>query len=418
MIENKLNILLIPSDTSGGVFYYRIYNWSKRMMNTSSNRVNIIIPEALNLKDKDWLIENKIDIIYFHNGLFSGNEQLLFWEWIDFAKSKGIKLVMDIDDYVDWGKNHIMYEWNREMLISERLIVNLYKSDYITTTTEYYKEKLEKITRKNNVFVFRNCIDKNSVEQWNINKTESKRLRFGLAGGVSHGKDNEQLVSILRKLPKQYLDKIQLVLVGYNTKKGTVLYWPELENKLTINKSICSSEYREYLLKNYQDDSNETINDDIYRRITVKKIYDIENRCEGDFGKVYNDIDVVLVPLQPSEFNNYKSELKFVEAGFTNTGIIFTNTGPYKKEIEKYPILKDLSIGIDYTKGINGWVKAIKLCVDNKEKLFEMRKKMSDFIIDEYDIDKENEKRISFFEKIVNFDSKNINFNSFEHLDK
>jgi hypothetical protein len=31
----------------------------------------------------------------------------------------------------------------------------------------------------------------------------------------------------------------------------------------------------------------------------------------------------------PCEFNNCKSNLKFLEAGLTNTGIIATNTGPY-----------------------------------------------------------------------------------------
>lgn len=393
MKDNKINILIIPSTVEGGVWYYRIFNWTKNLAARYKNDFNIVISNAVDFSDTNYLIDNKVDIVYYHNGVYTDKNQELFWNYVKFCKENKIKTILDIDDYFIYGEYHVLNKYNIEYKIAEKILVNIYLSDYITTTTERYKNKLKSITNKDNVFVFRNCIDKNS--QFNSNKTKSDRLRFGLTGGWTHGYDSKQIESILRRLPDNYKDKFQLVLCGYNTSGP---YWEEFENKLTSNKTLIKPEHKELLMNKLEDD----FTDDIYRRITSKKIYDNNNETgEGDYGMVYNEFDLLLSPLLPSDFNNYKSELKFIEAGFTNTGIIYTNTGPYRDVTNNIEELKKLTFGVDFTKGVNGWVKTIKYCIDNKAGVLEKIDDFSKLIKEKYDLDDETDKRVKFFKEIV-----------------
>jgi glycosyltransferase involved in cell wall biosynthesis len=49
--------------------------------------------------------------------------------------------------------------------------------------------------------------------------------------------------------------------------------------------------------------------------------------------QLYPHFDVALAPLLNTKFNRCKSELKVIEAGYTKTAIIASNTTPYKDTI-------------------------------------------------------------------------------------
>jgi glycosyltransferase involved in cell wall biosynthesis len=51
------------------------------------------------------------------------------------------------------------------------------------------------------------------------------------------------------------------------------------------------------------------------------------------YAQLYRHFDVALAPLLNTKFNRCKSELKVVEAGYTKTAIIASNTTPYKETI-------------------------------------------------------------------------------------
>lgn len=58
-----------------------------------------------------------------------------------------------------------------------------------------------------------------------------------------------------------------------------------------------------------------------YRRIKSKDIH--------NFISVYDEIDVSVVPLRPTLFNSCKSNLKLLEAGFMDCGVIVSDIAPY-----------------------------------------------------------------------------------------
>ena len=84
-------------------------------------------------------------------------------------------------------------------------------ADLVTTTTEYLANKLQQYNP--NVIVLENYID---LERWDLEpkyKNESKCIRIGWAGSVTHIKDLEFIEEPVKKICKEF-PNVQLVLVG------------------------------------------------------------------------------------------------------------------------------------------------------------------------------------------------------------
>jgi glycosyltransferase involved in cell wall biosynthesis len=113
----------------------------------------------------------------------------------------------------------------------------------------------------------------------------------------------------------------------------------------------------------------------------------------NEYATHYNEIDVLLAPLEECPFNECKSQLKVIEAGFFKKGIIASNFGPYtidlKSIIEKggNTNTDGNAILIDSSKNHKGWAKAIEKIVKNPEILETMRNNLHDTVKEKYHID-------------------------------
>ena len=121
----------------------------------------------------------------------------------------------------------------------------------------------------------------------------------------------------------------------------------------------------------------------------------------------YNDIDVLLVPLDSNVFNLYKSELKLIEAGMLNKAVIVSDYGPYKIGTESF-IDKNSKIVpngncilIDNSKSDEEWAIAIELLVNNPEYVETLRKNLHNSIKDKYDLTNVTHERAAWYKKIV-----------------
>lgn len=166
-----------------------------------------------------------------------------------------------------------------------------------------------------------------------------------MTGGSSHASDIKQLIGenecFLDYLDKSVRDRIQMVLCGFNVigktvvldengyikesrdQKPSEVWWSKIERQITHDYQDVSPKYRELLLKYDKSDETFDASNEPYKRVWSKYIKD------GEYGKIYEDIDILLVPLTDTKFNSMKSNLKFVEAGFTNTAVIASNVAPY-----------------------------------------------------------------------------------------
>ena len=410
--NKKIKVLVVPSD-GFGVGLYRSKSPHEKLQQLYGDEFEVQIMMNPNWADFKWF--EQFDIIHFHKGLFSDEGQKIFHNALRYFKEHNITTVMDIDDNCDVGQLPPLYLSNKAIKAPEKITTNFTLVDYVTTTTEIYAKKIRKWNK--NVFIFPNAIDPDE-EQYQPIKYPSDRIRFGFVMGSSHERDMEQMKGLAEKLCTAGLkDKIQLVLCGYDL-RGTITMvdkegrttgqrpiepkesvWYRYEQNLTKDYSLVSPEYAEFLQQFIPNSQYPDVRNEFYRREWTK---DVKN-----FATHYRNIDVLLAPLDTNSFNEVKSELKFAEAGFTKTAVIFSNFGPYtigsrslfKKGGEIDP--EGNCILIDPSSAHKAWFKAIKRLANEPELIKTLQNNMYEHVKDRYDINKVTERRAQWYKEIV-----------------
>lgn len=300
---------ILAITNNGGVCYHRVINPMMSLKELYGDYIDVFFINVNdnvthNLPD---IKTTKIDIIYFNTSLGFKDDDIRL-SYLEQALSSGAKLVMDIDDHFKYGRSVIV-----DKRIADAHELNTIKSigiaDYITTTTDAYRQILLQYNK--NVNVFSNFIDYDVKP-----KTKSKRIRFGLTGAIMHKYDMEILRGVAYKLKKQGLiDFVQFVLCGYTHHKVHVEY----EKILTSDYSIVSTKYKK-ILKN-TNDVDVVSDDEPYIRFGWRDL--------KDYMSIYDNIDVLLAPLENTRFNDAKSQIKYIEAGHTRTLFVGSNTTSY-----------------------------------------------------------------------------------------
>ena len=409
-MDRKYNVLVVPSDKFG-CGLHRSLNPHIQLDKLYGDKFNVEINYSPNWADLASF--DKYDIIHIHKGLY--NDMETFWKFLDYCKEHKITTIMDIDDNWDVGPQHPLYLTNKSMKVPEKMIENIKRFDYVTTTTEIFANKIRKYNK--NVFVYPNAIDPEE-EQYLPIKNESKRIRIGFVMGSDHEKDMEQLKGFSNMLGGMgILDKIQIVLCGYDLRgtvnivnqqgvmvgqrpiKPTESVWYSYEKTCTDDYKICSPAYKDFLHKFLKGVQWPLVENEPYRREWTK---DVDN-----YATHYRNVDILLAPLDPNPFNEVKSELKFIEAGFTHTAIIATNFGPYtigsKNMFEKGGIINDEGncVLIEPSKRPKDWVKVIKKLIDNPELITKLQDNLYNSVKDKYDIRNVTKTRAEWYQSII-----------------
>lgn len=409
MAEKKIKVLVVPSDTFG-VGFYRSVSPHTQLDKLYGNEFDVEINYTPNYADFESF--KKYDIIHIHKGLYGNME--LFWSFLDFCKANNITTVMDIDDNWDVGPQHPLYLSNKANKIGEKIIGSMKKFDYVTTTTEIFANKIRKYNP--NVLVFPNAVDP-TEEQYQPIKNPSEKIRFGFVMGSAHEKDMEQFKGVVNSLPGDVKEKIQIVLCGYDLRgtvnlinpdgtpsgqrpiKPTESVWYSYEKTCTDDYRICSPEYAEFLQKFLRNVQWPMVDKEMYRREWTKDV--------KEFAKHYRNIDVLFAPLDCNSFNEVKSELKFIEAGFTRTAVIATDFGPYTigsvNLFEKGGGINEKGncVLIDPAKSHKDWRRAITRLVNNPEYITLLQNNLYETVKDKYDIRNVTKIRADWYKSIV-----------------
>jgi glycosyltransferase involved in cell wall biosynthesis len=348
------------------------------------------------------------DIMHIHKQL-DKNCQI-----ITLAQFLGVKVIVDVDDYWDLGNDHPMSITAREKNWKEPIINHVKQADYVTTTTEIFKNTI--LPLNPNVLVFPNAIDPNE-EQFIPKPTYSDKLRFGIICGSSHEKDIDILRGVIRSLPKDVLDQMQIVLCGFDT-RGTLstinsqtkeittrdIYpqesvWYRYEQIVTDNYSTVSPEHKQFL-NMFIPQSEFPNKNEAYRRCWTKDI--------SQYATHYNNIDVLLVPLKENKFNAQKSQLKVIECGFFHKAIIAQNFVPYQLDlipmIEKGGNVNENgnALLVDTAKNHKMWAKYITKLVKNRDMVKKLQDNLQNTVIEKYSIKTVCEQRVKEYLKMMN----------------
>ena len=234
--------------------------------------------------------------------------------------------------------------------------------------------------------------------------------------GSSHQHDVEMLSGMVNRLPKNIIDKIQIVLCGYDL-RGTIQtfgtngqvttrpiqpkesVWYTYEKILTDNYKTVSPQYSDFLNMFTPNVQYPLVDNEAYRRCWTK---DIMEYCTH-----YNEIDVLVVPLADTKFNSFKSELKLIEAGMMNKAVIVSDFGPYqigtKNFFEKGGAINPEGnvVLIDNRGKDKNWAKAIEKLVKNPEYIEMLRTNLHNTIKDKYNLSNVTKERAEFYKEIV-----------------
>jgi len=402
----KYKVLVIPSDRTG-VSKFRSVDPHLYLQKLYPDDFWIDIDYEPKLNDENFL--KKYDLIHYHRTLHPNYE--LSQQIAPKIKKLGIPAIMDIDDYWLPNPEHPAYMLIRNKGMDKLIMNNLKVAEYVTTTTPLFKKEILKQCKK--VFVLPNAVDP-SEKQFTPNPEKSDRVRIGWLGGSSHLADLQILNGMVDKL-YPIKDDIQFVLCGFDT-RGTITelnpqtkqertrpikpmesVWYQYEQIFTGNYRIVDEKQKKELSKfdfgvEYGD------NNTPYRRVWTKPI--------TTYASNYNKFDISLAPLKPHLFNQVKSQLKVIEAGFHKKALIAQNYGPYQIDCinayERGGSFNNIgnSLLVDESRNHKQWYQHIKRLVDNPNLITDLGERLYE-TVQKYHIKKVTEDRAELYKEII-----------------
>jgi glycosyltransferase involved in cell wall biosynthesis len=400
---SKINVLVLPSDTSG-VGKYRSVDPHIKLQNLYPNDFHIDIDYQPKLNDLNYW--KNYQIVHFHRsfGPIENCPQL-----IKSLQNLGIVVIADIDDYWLPTKEHPIHQLIIENKMHLKIVDNLKAADYVITTTEIFANEIRKINK--NVIVLPNAIDPKE-SQFNQPTLPSDKIRVGWLGGSSHLHDLKLLDGMVNKL-KPVQDKLQFYVCGFDT-RGTVTeinkdngekkqrpirpeetVWVKYEQIFTDNYKIVTPEYKIYLDKFVEETYD--IRNENYVRIWTRPV--------DSYAKNYSNFDISLAPIKNHIFNRMKSQLKVIEAGFYKKALIASNVGPYtidlKHALDKGQFTNGNALLVNESNNHSDWAKHIKKLVDNPNMITDLGERLYETVSAKYDLNIVTKTRCDFYKSLI-----------------
>jgi glycosyltransferase involved in cell wall biosynthesis len=405
---SKIKILAIPSDKHG-VGKFRMMDPYTFIGNNYQDEVHVDI--TYNADNNDEYFKD-YNIVVFHTFIHQTNHDQNI-NRIKWLQSQGIKVIMDIDDLWFVDQRHPMFHAIKNSKIGEMKVEMMKLVDYVSTTTPIFANTIMDRLKIKNVLVFPNAVDE-TEPQFQINKIESDKVRFGWLGGSSHLHDIELMSNGISSIYNEFSSKVQFVLCGFDT-RGTVTeieqttgqqrqrpiqpletVWYKYEQIFTDKSKVLSLPYRAYLSTFAEGDYNDI--DEPYRRRWTKEI--------NTYATNYNTFDVSLAPLVESTFNGNKSQLKVIEAGFHKKAIIASETDPYTLDLisaidEGKFNDKGNALLVGTKKNHKDWAKHMKRLIENPNMIEDLGNRLYETVKDTYSLKKVCQDRVEFFKTII-----------------
>lgn len=262
-------MILIHVDDLNGINYHRLIAPFTRLMETTDLRF-YWFAKLEELKLYDLDIVSHIII----SRKLAITNYKAFRDMLDKYE---IKLILDNDDFWELSVDnpaYLVYEFYMEKRIKETIRI----ADEVWTPSKFLAKMTRRVRANANIKIIPNGINPNEDQWKDVKKYDSEQLRFGYIGANGHSKD--------------------VGLVGYDFSD------------------------KEFYCVDLMD----------YVRVFGAK-HKLDPKPVFEYGTLYKNFDVSIAPLGGGRFNKSKSNLKIVEAAFTKTAIIASNTTPYKESI-------------------------------------------------------------------------------------
>lgn len=383
----KHNILIVVnSQKPGGVEYHRQiipHDFLTDEFNVAF--INEVESNEFTFQGEKVIMSELLDkfkLVQFARTLSTG------WRMQETAeklRKKGIVCVLDLDDYWEYPKDHLLYEEHIKDHVRGKVQLSIKLADCITTTTPFFADRIRHYNK--NVYVLPNAINPED-QQFSVQKTNDSRVRFGWAGSHCHTNDIASINLSIKRLneDQELKGKYQIKLGGYNGSPVSIFF----EQIFTSNYHLVKDHP---LYKSYLQENNERNNDQWepmpYKRIWYK---DVDNYAKG-----YNEFDVSLIPLVNNRFNSCKSQLKLIEAGFMKKAAICSKVMPYTIDgIDKKNCLMVKESANDF-----GWYQAMKKMIQNQSMVEDLAEGLYETVKDKYNVKTVSKERSELYKRLI-----------------
>ena len=274
---------------------------------------------------------------------------------INWKKTKellGCQVVMDIDDHWQLPLNHLYYNTYQD--IAERIERNLMQADLVTVTNSNLLNKVKQFN--DNVIVMPNALPY-GLNQFNDSRVKSDKVRLFWCGSISHDNDIKILKEPLKRL--QGRKDIQMVMGGYNDSDAyTKSIWDKMFSMFTGN-------------------------------LPSIKLHSTSPTMYMD---MYNYADIVLIPLEDSEWHACKSNLKILEAAAKRLPVICSNVAPYNMDVDA-PVL--------WVNNQKDWFRYINLLTNNPSLRENLGNELYAWASKRYNFKEINQQRYDAYKSII-----------------
>jgi glycosyltransferase involved in cell wall biosynthesis len=322
-----------------GVKYYRMLVPMKELEKRGHT---VKVTNELAVKDKDGnmsLIGDDIewcDIIVLPR--YFDNSPNVIVSIVQYAKSLGKVVVYETDDYLHEIPEHNQAAEKVNLEENQKLIEFLEKeADIVTCTTRRLAELLDGEICPNSV----------DMELWGdlINQKKPGKFRIGWSGGWTHKKDLEMIVPVIKKLKEKY--KFEFIIHGFD---------PEIPKTKLYYKF-----YQQVRVLDYPE--------------SIASL----------------GLDIAIAPLVDDEFNQYKSNIKWLEASMVGIPFVASNLPPYE-------MIKDGENGFLATTP-HEWYEKLETLILDEGLRARIAQKAREHIIENYDIKKTIQCWIDVYQK-------------------
>ena len=402
---SKIKVLVLPSDTTG-VGKFRSVDPHVMLQNMYPDDFHVDIDYQPQINNVNYW--KQYQIVHIHRNIGHTYEQTP--TLINFLKSLGIVVIVDLDDYWLPGKEHPIHSLIVQDKIHEKIMANLKVASYVTTTTSIFADEIRKLNR--NVVVLPNAINP-TEPQFNQPTEESERVRVGWLGGSSHLHDLKLLEGFVGK-NANLKDKVQYVLCGFDTRgsvteinqntgerkqrpiKPEETVWVRYEEIFTNKYSIIDEGYKNFL-NQFKDEEYPNPTTLPYRRVWTKHI--------NTYATNYSKFDISMAPIKNHIFNRVKSQLKVIEAGFYKKALIASEVGPYTIDLKhtmKNGIFGDgNALLVHENRNHSDWAKYIKTLVHNPNYITDLGERLYESVKDKYDLRNVTKTRAEWYKTLI-----------------
>lgn len=230
---------------------------------------------------------------------------------LEMIVESGKPLVYETDDWLlDTPEQHVMYSLCQPAFDGIEWL--LPKCSLVTVSTEALVEKVKPYNDK--IFVFQNCL---ASERLVEPMPHSGQITIGFAGTSTHGKDVEMVSAALKRIYHEYAGQVKFVFWGDVP--------PDFVGIKDVRKVAEFVTYNEYL---------------------------------AELAKL--KIDIGIAPLVRSEFNDFKSDIKWLEYAVVGAAAVVSEVPPYAD-------LKDSGLAVVAENTEDGWVTGVSKLIDDPE---------------------------------------------------